>query len=392
MREVAIIGVGMHPWGKFPDKNYIDLGVEATSIALKDAGIQWKDIQAVAAGIYVWGGNSGNVSGQMLAGVMGETGIPITNIYNMCATATSVFRSAHQMVASGEHDIVLAVGLDASPAGFYGNVGFPDPEDPDYIRWKMVGCVNPGYWALECRRRMERYGTTEDHLAKVKIALSKHGALNPLARYRKVYTKEEVLHSPMLADPLRVFMICATSDGSAAAILCSKEKAKEYTNKPVIVAAATMGSSYYGDGTLRIPLESTEAKPTAPRLSESVSSSRQAYEKAGIGPRDIDVLEIPDDSSWHFLEYLELLDFCKPGEADRVAETEVAKVGKTVVCPSGGASSLGEAVAAQGLAMICEATWQLRGQAGKRQVKNAKVAMCQTYGMMGNSGCAILKV
>ena len=391
MREVAIIGVGMHPWGKFPDKNYIDMGVEASTMALKDAGIEWKDVESVASGIYIWGSMGGFIPGQMLAGVMGETGVPITNIYNMCATATSVFRSAHQMVASGQHDVALAVGLDASPAGFYGNIGFPDTKDPDYIRWKMVGCVNPGYWALECRRRMDWYGTTENHLAQAKIAVSKHGVLNPMARYRKVFTKEEILKSPMVADPLRLLMICATSDGSAAAILCSKEKAKRFTNKPVIVAAATIGSSYYGDGLIRIPLESTVAKPTAPRLSESVSSSKQAYEKAGIGPKDVDVLELPDNSSWHFLEYLELLDFCKPGEADKVAQTEVAKVGKTVICPSGGASSLGEAVSAQGLAMICECVWQLRGQAGERQVKNAKVAMSQTYGMLGNSGCAIFK-
>jgi acetyl-CoA acetyltransferase len=392
MREVAIIGVGLTPWGKFPERSYLDLGVEATTKALDDAGIKWSEVQTMATAIYLWGSLLGTVAGQGLANVMGETGIPITNIYNMCATATSAFRSAYQSVASGECDITLAVGLDKSPKGFYVYPGFEDKEDIDFIRWKMTGLVNPGYWALECRQRMDKYGTTERHLALAKVAVSKHGALNPMARYRKVFTEEEVLNSPMVADPLRLYMICATSDGAAAVVLCSLEKASQYTNKPIVIEAATIASSLYGDGTLRLPTISTPTKGTAPYLSESAESSRMAYEKAGIGPEDIDVLELPDNSSWHYLSYLEILKLCPPGEADRIVETGVSKVGKTVVCSSGGCSSLGESQSAQGLAMICELVWQLRGQAGARQVKNAKVGMAQTYGMYGNSGAVILKV
>ena len=393
MREVAIIGVGMHPWGKFPDKTFVDMGVEAVSKALDDANIQWTDIQSMVSGLWAWGGGNGYVSGQSLAAVMGETGIPITNVFNMCATATSVLRSAYHVVASGERDICLAVGLDKSPKGFFTSLGRPDTTDTDFLRWKMLGLTNPGYWAIECRKRMEKYGTTERHLAKAKVACSKHAALNPDALYRKIFTEEEILASPMVCDPLRLYMICATRDGAAAAVLCSADKVRKYTSKPVNIAGVGLGSSVYGDPTIRLGWLSTVSEGGAPLLSESAMSAKMAFEQAGIGPEDIDFVELPDNSSWHYLQYLETIGFCKPGEAERMLEDGETLLGaKLPVCPSGGASSSGEAVTAQGLAQICELVWQLRGQAGERQVKGAKVGMAQTYGMLGNSAAAILKI
>ncbi len=393
MREVAVIGVGMHPWGKFPEKTFVDLGVSATQEALKDATMEWKDIPAVVAGERVWGGASGFIAGQAIAAVMGETGIPITNVWNMCATATSVLRTAYHVVASGEQDVCLALGLDVSPKGYFPIIGGEDPKDTDFLRWKMLGLPNPGYWAIECRRRMEKYGTTAHHLAKAKVACSKHAALNPNALYRKVYTEEEVLNSPMVCDPLRLYMICATRDGAAAVILCTARKAKQFTSKPVKIAGVGLGSSLYGDQTMRLGLLSTAAEGEAPLLSESAMSAKMAFEKAGIEPEDVDFVELPDNSSWHYLQYLETIGFCKPGEADRMLDKgETLIGGKLPVCPSGGASSSGEAVAAQGLAQVHELVVQLRGQAGDRQVKGAKVGMAQTYGMLGNSAAAILKV
>jgi len=391
MREVAVIGIGMHPWGKFPEKTFVDLGVEATSQALKDADIEWPEIQALVSGMWVWGGSSGFISGQSLAAVMGETGIPITNIWNMCATATSVFRAAHHVVASGERDICLAVGLDVSPKGFFPIIGGEDPKDMDYLRWKMMGITNPGYWALECRKRMEKFGTTERHLAKAKVACSKHGSQNPYATYKKVFTEEEVLNSPMVCDPLRLYEICTTRDGAAAAILCSMDEAKKRSAKPITVAGVGLGSSQYGDPTIRLGLLYSPVRAEAPLLSESAMSSKMAYEQAGIGPGDIDFVELPDNSSWHYLQYIETLGFCGPGEADRLLDEGDTMIGgKIPVCPSGGAAAFGEAIAAQGLAQICELVWQLRGDCGARQVEGAKVGMAQTYGMLGNSAAAIL--
>ena len=392
MREVAVIGIGMHPWGKFPDKTFLDLGVEATMNALADANMEWQDIQAMVSGEWVWGGSTGFISGQSLAARLGETGIPITNIWNMCATATNVFRTAYHIVASGERDICLAVGLDVSPKGFFTTIGGGDTLDVDMVRWKMMGITNPGYWAIECRRRMEQYGTTERHLAKAKVACSKHGALNPYATYRKVFTEEEVLSSPIVCDPLRLFEICATRDGAAAAILCSTEKAKQFQAKPVTVAGVGLGSSKYGDVTMRLGLVCAPATAEAPLLSESAMSAQMAYELAGIGPEDLDFIELPDNSSWHYLQYIETLGLCGPGEADRLLDDGETMIGgKIPVCPSGGAAAFGEAVAAQGLAQICELVWQLRDDCGERQVQNAKVGMSQTYGMLGNSAATILK-
>jgi acetyl-CoA acetyltransferase len=329
-----------------------------------------------------------------MAAAMGETGIPIVNIYNACATATSVFRVGCMTVASGYSDIVCCTGLDVSPKGFFPPLSDDPVKDPDVYRWKLMGMTNPTYWAMECKKRMETHGTTEKDLAQVKVATSRNGALNPNARYRKEFTLEEVLQSPMVCDPLRLLEIAATSDGAATVVLCSSKKAKQYTTKPITVAAATLGSAIYGDPTMRLSTVSTAstAAAEAPLLSESFSSSRQAYEQAGIGPDELDLVELPDNSSWHYLQYMETMQLCGPGEADELLRAgETAIGGKIPICPSGGVSSFGEALAAQGLAQICELVWQLRGQAGVRQVPNAKVGMGQTYGMAGNSAAAILK-
>lgn len=393
MRDVAIIGVGMHPWGKFPDKSFVTVGVDAVAKALADGGIEWKEIQTVCSGIFIWGGNAGHLSGQYLAGVFGETGVPIVNVYNACATGASALRMAYLSIASGQVDTALAVGVDMSPLGFLTAKSDNPKQDRDVLRWRMVGMPNPPYWALECRKRMEKYGTKEEDLADVKVLLSQYGSQNPNARYKKVFTREEVLGSLMVCDPLRLYEICATSDGAAALILCAADKAAQYTSHAVKVAAVTMGSAMYGDPTLRISALSAPAKAEAPLLSESYSASQQAYEMSGIGPEDIDVLELPDNSSWHYLQYLETCEFCGEGEAEKMLRDGDTKIGgKLAVCPSGGFSSFGEAIGAQAAWQVAEVVMQLRGQSGPRQVPNAKVGMAQTYGLMGNSGTTILTV
>jgi acetyl-CoA acetyltransferase len=391
MSKVCIVGIGTHPWGKFTDKSFIDLGELAVRNALADAGLGWTDIPAVVAGIYVWGGTDGLNAGNAIGARLGETGIPILNIFNMCATATSALRSAYHVVASGEQDMCLAIGVDVSPRGFFGFMGKPDPRDTDYLRFRMVGVTNPGYWAMEARKRMTTYGTTERHYALAKVACSKHGALNPDALYQKAYSEEEVLASPMVCDPLRLYEICATRDGAAAVILCTEEKARQLTTHPVYVAGVGLGSSLYGDPTLRLGTLASPVQGVAPLLSESYTASQMAYQKAGIGPEDVDFVEVPDNSSWHYLQYLETLGLCGPGEADGMLERgETVLGGKLPVCPSGGAASFGEAISAQGLLQVCELVTQLRGQAGPRQVPNAKVGLAQTYGQLGNSSTAIL--
>lgn len=393
MRDVYIVGTGEHPWGKFTDRNFVQVGEVAVAEALKDSGVKWSEIQAIMSGILIYGGNAGHLSGQYIEGMFGETGVPVVNVYNACATGSAALRMAYNSIASGETDTAMAVGVDMMPKGFLTAKSDDPKQDRDVLRWRMTGMPNPVYWALECRKRFEKYGDTPEDLADIKVLLSQFGAKNPNARYQKVYTREEVLNSKMVCDPLRLYEICAVSDGAAVVVLSADPKKIQAANKPVKMAATTMGSAMYGDPTIRISALSSPAKAEAPMLSESYSASRQAYEKSGIGPEDVDVLELPDNSSWHYLQYLETCGFCGEGEAHKMLREGQTQIGgKVVVNPSGGFSSFGEAIGAQAIWQVVEAADQLRGRAGERQVPDCKVAMAQTYGLMGNSGTTILTI
>ncbi len=393
MRDIYIVGTGEHPWGKFDDKVFTQLGEVAVAAALKDAGIEWKQIQAIMSGILIYGGNAGHLSGQYIESVFGETGIPVVNVYNACATGSAAMRMAFNSVAAGETDTAMAIGVDISPKGFLSAKSNDPKADRDVLRWRMVGMPNPVFWALECRKRFEKYGDTPEDLAAVKVILSEYGSKHPMARYKKTYTLEEVLNSKMVCDPLRLYEVCATSDGAAAVILSADPKVIAKADKPVKVLATTMGSSIYGDPTIRISAISAPAKAEAPMLSESYSASRQAYERAGVGPEDVDVLELPDNSSWHYLQYLETCGFCGEGEAHKMLREGETKIGgKVAVNPSGGFSSFGEAIGAQAIWQVVQVASQLRGRCGARQVPNCKIGMAQTYGLMGNSGTTILKI
>ncbi len=393
MRDVYIVGTGEHPWGKFNDKNFVEVGEVAVAEALKDAGVRWTEIQAIMSSILIYGGNAGHLSGQYIESMFGETGVPVVNVYNACATGSAAIRMAYNSIAAGETDTVMAVGVDLSPKGFLTAKSDDPRQDRDVLRWRMTGMPNPIYWAMECRKRFEKYGDTPEDLADVKVLLSQFGAKNPNARYKKVYTRDEVLNSKMVCDPLRLYEICAVSDGAAVVILSADPKKIQSANKPVKIAATTMGSAIYGDPTIRISALSAPSKAEAPLLSESYSASKQAYEKSGLGPEDIDVLELPDNSSWHYLQYLETCGFCGEGEAHKMLrEGKTQMGGKLVVNPSGGFASFGEAIGAQAIWQVVEACDQLRGRAGERQVPNCKTAMAQTYGLMGNSGTTILTI
>ncbi|MBI4186168.1 MAG: transporter [Chloroflexi bacterium] len=394
MTRVAIIGVGLHPWGKFPEKPWTQIMVDTAREALADAGVEWTDIQTLIAGSQIWGGRKGTYAGNYFAEVMGETGIPIINVNNACATAGAVMRVAYMTIASGVADLVMAAGVDKSPKGFFPSLPVYHQEpmpSVDTLRWN-IGLPNPVFWALECRRRMELYGVTDADLAKTKVVMSKHGVLNPKARYRKIFTEEEVLNSAMVADPLRLYEICATSDGAGAVVLCNLQKAKKYTTKPIIVAASSVASGVYGDPTARIPSLGINPKPGVPIISESYVAAKAAYDQAGIGPEDIDFVELPDNSAWHPLQYLETMGFCKEGESHLLFRKEETLIGgKLPVCPSGGFSSFGEATMAQGFVQVYEIVKQLREEAGARQVKGAKVGIAEVYGAAANNSALILK-
>ncbi|MBW2369213.1 MAG: transporter, partial [Deltaproteobacteria bacterium] len=316
MKNIVVLGAGMTQWGKYPDRSTFDLGVEAVFKALDDAKINWPQIQGLACSIAAFDGAEGIIAGNVLSTAMGDRGIPVQNIFNGCAVGGSTLRSAISMILSGECDITMAVGLDKSPDGFLPG-STTGPDDMDTRRWKMMGISNPGYWALECRRRMEELGTSEEVLAMAKVAASRHGVMNPMARFRKEFSIEEVLASPMVVDPLHLYEICATSDGAAAVILANAETARKISaEKPIKLRGVSLSTPTHGDPTMRPVCMSAPVLTDVPVLPDVVNAAKRVYEMAGTGPEDIDFVEIPDNSSWHYLSYLEKMGFYEAGGAD----------------------------------------------------------------------------
>ncbi|CAB1370810.1 thiolase C-terminal domain-containing protein [Denitratisoma oestradiolicum] len=392
MRDVAVLGVGMHPFGKLENKSIKDLCRHAVSEALKDAGIRWHEVQAIAAGSSRFSGGKGwGLNGNDVSEDMGSTGLPIYNLSAGGAAAGNAFNVGHLLVATGVHDMVLVVGGEKMPAGFIQTSGVEDETDLEFLRQRCIGLPGPAFWGLLAQRRMMDYGTTEEHYAAAVVKAHKLGVHNPYARFQKEFSQEQVLKSAMVNDPLRLFEICPVSDGAAAVILCSAERARRATASPVLVASSCAATNLFGDGLLRgvsTPL------PADGRFmhSECDSAVRKAMELAGMGHQDIDLIELQDNTPYYELAWPEEWGFCAPGESDRmVLQGETMPTGRLPINPSGGLTCFGEASTAVGLVQACEITWQLRGQAGGRQVPNARVGLMQSTGLGGNGAAAILK-
>ena len=395
MREVAVIGVGMHPWGKF-EKSLLEMNVETVNMALNDAGMEWRDMQALCAASSYWSGGMGwGLAGNELIQALGETGIPVVNVSAACAAGGSAINAAYNMIASGVCDVALVVAAEKMPKGFIartpGGLAVNEPSDVDYLRWATIGMPNPAYWALEARRRMEEFGTTETHFAEVAVKAHKIGVHNPYARYRKAFTLEEVLNSPMVSSPLRLYEICAVSDGAAAAVLCSIDKAKQRTTKPIKIAGCALATCQFGDPRLADSKMVTHIKPGVPRFSEAVGAVNKVYQQTGIGPEDVDFIELQDNSTLNELAFPELFGLCKPGESDYLVDHDETGIGgRLPINPSGGFQSFGEATTAMGLFQLAHVFWQLNGESGARQVENAKVGLAQSMGLHGNGAAVML--
>jgi acetyl-CoA acetyltransferase len=378
MREVCIIGVGIHRFGRFPDKTFIDLGAKATLEALRDAKIGWEKIQAAYCGSVYSGSGAGS---NMLAEV-GLSGIPIMGVEAACAAGGVALKTGYQAIARGEYDIVLAVGFEKMPRGFIVSLRFQEWE-----RQMGLG-VNPIWMALAAQRHMAEYGTTVDQLVKVSVKSHQNGALNPNAMYQKALGYDEILHSPMVCDPLHLLMLCAPNEGAAAAILCSKDKADQYTNKPVTIVACELRSALHvSDRNLGVHYAGSVRRPT---VIERVSQA--AYEAAGIGPQDLSLVELQDTDVASEIIYSEELGLCKEGEGGRLIDEGATEInGRIPINVSGGLLSKGEPVGASALGQIHEIVSQLRGEAGPRQVNKAKTGLSHVYGGGGYSCVTILK-
>lgn len=391
-RAVTVAGVGMHPWGKW-GRSFVQYGVHAARQALGDAGVPWTDVDLVVGGETVRNGYAGYVAGSTFAQALGWNGARIATSYAACATGAQALDTARARILAGLCEVALVVGADTTPKGFLAPNAGERWDDPDWLRFRLVGMTNPAYFAMYARRRMDLYGATPEDFAQVKVKNSRHGLANPNARYRKQVSVADVLASAVVSDPLHLLDICATSDGAAAVVLVSDDYARRHgLDEAVRMSAVSTVTPTFPNTVLDMPLLSTDASgghEPAHTFKESLAVA--AYEEAGIGPEDVDVAEVYDLSTALELDWIEDLGLCKRGEAEsllRAGETTIG--GRMPVNPSGGLACFGEAVPAQALAQVCELTWQLRGQAEGRQVEGARVGITANQGLFGHGSAVVL--
>ena len=393
--QVAVLGVGMHPWGKW-GRNFVEYGVAAARAALADAGVDAADIQFIAGADTMRNGYPGYVAGATFAKALGWSGIPVTSAYGACASGTMAIEAASQRILAGLCDVALVVGADTTPKGFLKPNKGERGDDPDWLRFHLMGATNPTYFALYARRRMDLYGATLDDFAQVKIKNARNGLGNPYARYRKEVTVADVEASPTVASPLRLLDICATSDGGAAIVLSSMDYARRLrdgSDPTVRIAAVSTVTPTFPNTIIEMPDFATDSAAgiAAPELTFKQAIGAAAYEQAGLGPDDVDVAEVYDLSTALELDWYEDLGFCGPGEAEKLLRDGVTQLdGRLPVNPSGGLACFGEAVPAQAIAQVCEITWQLRGQAEGRQVADPTVGITANQGLFGHGSSVIL--
>ena len=394
MDEIAILGVGMHPWGKW-GRNFVEYGTAAAHDALDDAGVDWNDVDFVSGAVTVRCGYPGYVAGSTFGRALGFTGAQVASSYAACASGATALQVARGQILSGAADVALVVGADTTPKGFLAPNEGDRPDDMDWLRFRLVGATNPVYFGLHARRRMDLYGATSEDFARVKVKNSKHSVHNPKARFTKEYDLDDVANSPVVSDPLRLLDICATSDGGAAIVVSSMEWARAHGHDdPVRVAGISTVLPTYPDTIIDLPYLATDSGSAGelPELTFKESIGAKVYEEAGLGPDDVDVAEVYDLSSALELDWYEQLGFCEQGEAEKLLNDGVTTIGgRLPVNPSGGLGAFGEAVPAQAIAQVCELTWQLRGQAGDRQVDGARVGVTANQGLFGHGSSVLVR-
>lgn len=375
MRDVAVIGVGARPTGRFPELELKDIAFPAIWNALEDAGVGVDDLDTAYVGNSLAGLLTGQegIRGQVILQHSGINGIPIVNVENACASGATAFRGAWLEVASGAADVALAVGAEkmfvndsARTIKALSGVSELDLSQMG-MQFTTSYAIHP---KINLKARMAEYGWTMEDFAKPAVKNSYNGSLNELAQHRKPRTIEEVVQSRMIVDPLTLLMCSSISDGAGAAVLCAADIAGRFTGKqPIRVASCMLRSGNY-------KLKDYDRPDTA------TICANAAYEAAGIGPEDLDAIELHDAMAPAELMLYERLGLCGPGEGPRLIDDEITTLnGRVPVNPSGGLCSRGHPVGATGLLQIAELVWQMRGEAGKRQIeKRPKVTLAQNQG------------
>jgi acetyl-CoA acyltransferase len=373
MSDVYILGTDMIKFGRFPDKSVAELGAEAAQLALDDAGVAIQDIEGL------WCGNlmhASSMVGQQILQQIGQTGIPVVNCANACATGATAFRDAWLSIKAGIYDLVLAVGVEQMGRGLLGGAGGGKGIPKEGL---LGSGTMPAVFAEAGMEHSNKYGTTFEQFAKVSVKNHHHSTLNPKAMYQIETPLEMVMNAEMISYPNTKLMCSVNVDGAAAAVLASESKARELgLDRAVRVRASVMTSDPFTARDLVMPDVNTCTRMAAAK----------AYEMAGVGPEDIDLVELHDCFATAEILHYENLGLCKDGEAGRlIDEGETALGGRVPVNVSGGLLSKGHPLGATGIANIYEVSTHLRGEADKRQVEGAKIGMTHVIGL--GSACAI---
>lgn len=370
MRDVFVSGVGITPFGKFPDASLRSLGRSAARSALADAKVGSQDVQMLTCGSARSGILQAQESGvgQLIGWELGIRGIPVYNLKAYCASGTSAFNVAYMAVAGGFHDVALVVGVEqmSTRAG----KGRPITSDGSAVE-RDLGFSPPVFFAAAARRHMADYGTTREQMAMVAVKNRAAAQYNPVAQYRNQITVEDVLASRTVAWPIGLYDCCPTGDGAAATVLVSEEAAARFggRDRAVKVAASVMRTGMY------------EQVKELTSFELDVTSAKIAYEAAGLGPEDVDVAEVHDAFTISEIIHCEDLGFCETGAGGRAVEAgEFGLGGRLPVSPSGGLLTKGHPLGATGIAQITELVQQLRGESGQRQVAGARVGLAHLNG------------
>ena len=378
--EVAIIGVGLHPFGRF-DKSAMEMGAEAIRAALADAGLQWKDIQ------FGFGGSHEMSNPDAVTRLVGLTGITFTNVLNACATSASAIQQTADTIRLGKYDIGIAIGMDKHPRGAFTG----DPAKLALPQWYAQNgqFVTTKFFGMKANMYSHRHGISQATLAKVAAKNYRNGVLNPNAFRRKALSEEEIIKSPALNYPLTQYMFCTPDEGAAAVIMCRADIAHRYTKKPVYVRASEIRTRRFGT----YEVHATSA-PIEEDVSPTVYAARAAYERAGIGPEDVDVIQLQDTDAGAEVIHMAEAGFCADGEQEKLVADGATEIdGPLPVNTDGGLIANGEPIGASGLRQMHEIVRQLRGEAGDRQIPGTpQVGFAQVYGAPGTASATILSI
>jgi acetyl-CoA acetyltransferase len=379
MADVAIVGVGIHPFGRFPGKAGLAMGVDAARAAIRDAGVPWTDVQ------FAVGGSFEVDQPDAVVGSLGLTGIPFTNVYNGCATAGSALRVAARAIANEEYQVGLVVGMDKHDSGAF----TADPANYANPEWfGQVGLfLTTKFFGMKINRYMHDHDIPRETLAQVAAKAYENGVVNPNAHRRQAISAEDILASRMLNHPLTQYMFCSPNEGAAAAIVCDASIAHRFTHQPVFVRSVELRTRSYGAYEVHTPSTGTDDVP-AP----TVFAARAAFEVAGVAPEEVEIAQLQDTDAGAEVIHMAEVGLCKDGEQPELIASGATKVtGRLPVNTDGGLIANGEPVGASGLRQVHELVQQMRGRAGERQVpRQPRVGVAQLYGAPGVSAVTVL--